>query len=180
MLASFYRNLILNFWYAKANVSTKDTTTIESSWLPCTHEDCHRKERFEASTRTGTQKPNRLRAIGSIGFMLPQEYRLRHEKDVKTLFAKGKSVFGTLVGMKIRPNKLLVSRFAVVVGVKTAKSAVDRNRIKRRVRAIVHAHIAQMKGGWDVGLLPRKEALTAKHQELESQILNSLKKARLL
>ncbi len=112
--------------------------------------------------------------------MLPQEYRLRHEKDVKTLFAKGRSVFGSLVGMKIRPNGLLVSRFAVVVGVKTAKSAVDRNRIKRRVRAIIYAHLLQMKGGWDVGLLPRKEALSAKYAELETQLLSSFKKARLL
>ena len=112
--------------------------------------------------------------------MLPQQFRLRHEKDVKTLFAKGRSVFGSLVGMKVRPNKLAVSRFAIVVGVKTAKSAVDRNRIKRRVRAIVHAHLAELKGGWDVGLLPRKEALTAKYPELEAQIVASLKKARLL
>lgn len=99
---------------------------------------------------------------------------------MKTLFAKGRSVFGSLVGMKIRSNGLPVSRFAIVVGVKTAKSAVGRNRIKRRVRAIVHAYISQMKGGFDVCLLPRKEALTAKSPELEAQLLASFKKARLL
>ena len=112
--------------------------------------------------------------------MLPQQNRLRHEKDVKTLFAKCRSVFGSLVGMKVRPNRLAVSRFAIVVGVKTAKSAVDRNRIKRRVRAIIHAHISELKGGFDVGLLPRKEALSVKYAELEAQLLTSFKKARLL
>lgn len=112
--------------------------------------------------------------------MLPQQNRLRHEKDIKTLFARGRSVFGSLVGMKIRANSLPVSRFAVVVGVKTAKSAVDRNQIKRRVRAIIHAHISELKSGWDIGLFPKKEVLSAKYSELEAQLLVGFKKARLL
>ncbi|MBI4438265.1 ribonuclease P protein component [Candidatus Uhrbacteria bacterium] len=112
--------------------------------------------------------------------MLPQTNRLRQEKDMKTLFAKGRSVFGTLVGMKLCANGRPVTRFAVVVGVKTAKRAVDRNRIKRRVRAIVYALLPELKGGFDVALLPRKEALTAKPEALKAALLGSLKKARLL
>ncbi len=112
--------------------------------------------------------------------MLPELHRLRHEKDMKTLFARGRSVFGSLVGMKMCPNGLPVSRFAVVVGVKTAKSAVDRNRIKRRVRSIVQTHISRVKGGFDVCLLPRKEALTAKHKDVEASLMASFKKGKLL
>jgi ribonuclease P protein component len=109
--------------------------------------------------------------------MLPQVNRLKHEKDMETLFARGRSVFGSLVGMKMRPNGLPFTRFAVIVGVKTAKSAVARNRLKRRVRAIVHMQLAKIKGGYDVALLPRKEAIGASHAQLHEQIVQSFKKA---
>lgn len=112
--------------------------------------------------------------------MLPQEYRLKQDKDIKTLFAKGKSVFGNQIGLKYMKNHLSVSRFAVVVGTKVSKSAVDRNRLKRQIRAILQKHIDSFVGGYDVMLLTRKETLGKKFAELEIRLLTAFKKSPLL
>jgi ribonuclease P protein component len=112
--------------------------------------------------------------------MLPQGNRLRLEKDIKTLFAKGKSVFGLLVGLKFRKNQLGLSRFAIVTGVKVSKKAVDRNRLKRQMRAIVQEVLPNITPGYDVILFAKKEALGKSFEELREQVLKSFKKARLL
>lgn len=112
--------------------------------------------------------------------MLPAEYRLKLERDIKTLMACGKSVFGLLVGMKFRKNALHVSRFAIVAGVKVSKKAVERNRLKRQMRAIVEEVLPGIAPGFDVILFAKKEALGKSFDELRAQILQSLKKARLL
>lgn len=112
--------------------------------------------------------------------MLPQAHRLRLEKDIKTLFACGKSVFGSWVGMKFRKNGLLVSRFAVVVGVKVSKKAVIRNRLKRQVRAILQEVLPQIVTGYDVLLFLKPSGIDKTFEQLKIQVLASLKSAKLL
>jgi ribonuclease P protein component len=112
--------------------------------------------------------------------MFPTEHRLRHEKDIKALFAKSKSVFGLYVGMRFRKNKQENTRIAVVCGTKVHKSAVVRNKLKRQVRAIVHEHLKEIAPGHDILFFLRKEALDADFKQLKEQIETSLKKAKLL
>lgn len=108
--------------------------------------------------------------------MLPKDHRLRLDKDIKTLFAKGKSVFGLLVMIKIRPNRLLISRFAVVVGTKISKRAVVRNRIRRQIRSVVENHLTEFTPGFDIVFMPKKEAIGKKTAELEEEILLMFKR----
>ncbi|HAU65813.1 MAG: Ribonuclease P protein component [Candidatus Uhrbacteria bacterium GW2011_GWF2_39_13] len=112
--------------------------------------------------------------------MLSPEYRLRHEKDIKALFARGKSVFGIWLGMKFQPNKLPVSRFAVVVGTKVSKKAVVRNRLKRQIRAVIQVNLLQINPGYDILFFLKKEAVGKDFEEISKQVVQSLKKARLL
>ncbi|MBT5808012.1 ribonuclease P protein component [Candidatus Uhrbacteria bacterium] len=112
--------------------------------------------------------------------MFPSEHRLKQEKDIKTLFAKGKGVFGIYVSLKFRKNNLEVSRFTAVAGLKVSKKAVVRNRLKRQVRAIVEKQIESIPAGYDIALLIRKEAVGKTSAELELQIIKSFQKAKLL
>ena len=112
--------------------------------------------------------------------MLPQVHRLRHEKDIKTLFARGKSVFGSMVGIKIRPNSLPLSRFAVVAGVKVSKKAVVRNRLKRQVRAIIHEVLGNVRPGYDVLLFLKSSAVDKSFDDLKKEVLMGFKKSKLL
>jgi ribonuclease P protein component len=112
--------------------------------------------------------------------MLPQAHRLRLEKDIKTLFSRGKSVFGEMVGIKFAKNNLPVSRFAVVTGIKVSKKAVVRNRLKRQVRAIIHELLPRLATGNDILLSVKPAAFGRSYRELETEVLTNLKKARLL
>ncbi len=113
--------------------------------------------------------------------MLSKEYRLRNDKDIKALFAKGKGVFGLLINIKFRPSKLHVSRFAVVVGTKVSKKAVVRNRLRRQLISIIFKHLKNIRPGFDVVLMPKKEAIGKKSKEFEEEIIKTLKlKTRIL
>lgn len=112
--------------------------------------------------------------------MFSSENRLRNDKDIKTLFARGKSVFDLSLGIKFRKNNLQTSRFAIVVGVKVSKKAVDRNRLKRRIRGIVEKHLVSIAPGFDVMFLVKKEAMAKPTPELEVQILRAFKRAKLV
>jgi len=112
--------------------------------------------------------------------MLPHSNRLHLDKDIKTLFAKGKGVFDVYAGLKFRKNNLDVSRFAVVVGTKVSKSAVVRNRIRRQVREVIRTRLAEIKPGFDVMMLIRKESVGKTYLELERHVVDGLRKAKIL
>lgn len=112
--------------------------------------------------------------------MLPQENRLRLERDINTLFAHGKSVFGTGLGMKFHSNRRPQSRFAVVVGTKVSKKAVERNRLKRQIRAIIYERLSDIAPGYDVVFFAKKGALGKSFHELSEHVMRALKTAKLL
>lgn len=112
--------------------------------------------------------------------MLPKEHRLRHDKDIKTLFGNAKSVFDPVCGVKFRKNKFGISRFAVVVGTKVSKKAVVRNRIRRQIRAMIQNRLELIKPGFDVLILVRPKAKDSKRGEIETHFVKVFKKAKLL
>jgi ribonuclease P protein component len=79
--------------------------------------------------------------------MLSAKNRLKHERDIGTVFELGKGVSGKYIFIKYwkvdsskYPNRRYGQdelKIAFVVGKKVSKSAVKRNLIKRRMRAIV-------------------------------------------
>jgi len=111
--------------------------------------------------------------------VLPQAHRLRHEKDIKTLFAKGKGVFDVVCGMKYRRNDLPVSRFAVVVGSKVSKSAVKRNVIRRKIRETVRELLPRLAPGYDVVFLVRPDAAKKTQTAIGEHALQTLKRSPL-
>ncbi|HLD17615.1 MAG TPA: ribonuclease P protein component [Patescibacteria group bacterium] len=111
--------------------------------------------------------------------MLPKPNRLKKDKDFASLFAKGRGTFHPVVSVKCRPNRLSLSRFAVVVGTKVSKSAVVRNRLRRQIREVVRLRLPGLCQGYDVALLVRPEAKKSSFASLESAVLNVLEKASL-
>lgn len=112
--------------------------------------------------------------------MFPSVNRLRNEKDIKTLFAKGRSVFDVTLGIRFVPNNLPVTRFTVVVGTKISKRAVVRNKIKRRIRGIVEKRLLSIKPGFDVLFLVKKETIDQTHKQLVEQVERMFKRAKLV
>ena len=112
--------------------------------------------------------------------MFKQENRLKREKDVELVFKKGKSVFDSACGVKFKENGQENTRFAIVVGTKVHKSAVQRNKVKRQYREIVKNYLPEFKIGYDVVLLTSEPALELDFADKETRLIKVLRKADLL
>ena len=71
-----------------------------------------------------------------------------------------------------------MSRIAVVVSKKVHKSAVGRNRIRRRIYEILRQQVPHFTGVYDVALIiTSSEVLTTPHDELSLVVTNLLVRA---
>ena len=78
--------------------------------------------------------------------MLSKRNRLNKDKDIKTVFAKGRGFFSPYFLVK----KLSISsekKFTVLVSTKVSKKAVVRNKIKRILREAIRLNLANFSPG---------------------------------
>lgn len=71
-----------------------------------------------------------------------------------------------------KPGK---ARFFVVVGKMVSKKAVDRNKIKRRIRVIASSFL-KVYSGANISIFVRKGAVKQSFAELKAETLRALKK----
>lgn len=82
--------------------------------------------------------------------MLDIKNRLRNKKDIEKVFKSGRSLKeGTLL-LRVLKNNLTESRIGFVVSQKVAKKAVVRNKVKRRLRALIIKRLQNIKSGVDL------------------------------
>lgn len=112
--------------------------------------------------------------------MLSKQHRLTNSRDIERVARRGGSFFTKILGIKHLPNRLAVSRFAVVVGLKVHKKATKRNRSKRQIREALRKHLREVRPGFDVLVLARPEILEKKFQEIGATLLYALEGAGLL
>ena len=94
----------------------------------------------------------------------------------------GRNLSSDLVSLRYSRQKELGSptRYAFVVSGKVAPSAVDRNRTKRRGRAILHRLDARLAPGLLCAFFFKKPGVAAPFETLESEIVRLLTKAEIL
>lgn len=113
--------------------------------------------------------------------MLERKNRLLSEKDFSRLFAKGKSFGGCGIGLKVGMNQKGQPRIGFVVSTKVAKHAVDRNRIKRRLREILRPLVGRIEPkNVDLSFMARSEAVKMEFAELRVSVLALLEKSGLV
>jgi ribonuclease P protein component len=76
----------------------------------------------------------------------------------------------------VRPNGLDLSRFGWSIK-KALGSAVQRNRIRRRLREILRLHRQEIAPGWDIVIHPRSSAATADFSALTRELLQLIPRA---
>lgn len=112
--------------------------------------------------------------------MLPKQYRLTRGKDFERLAKAGRATFSREIGIKWIKNDLLVSRFGVIVSLKVSKKAVIRNKLKRRLRAIIWQEIENIKPGDDIMVLTKPDAKEMDYWELRNKLGILLEKSLLI
>ena len=114
-----------------------------------------------------------------ISLMLPYKNRFHGHGSLRYVYANGNSVRTQKIVVKFtrNPNRK-DSRFAVVVSKKVLKSAVGRNRIRRRVYEIIRHEIPSFDGNFDVVVMIfHKSIKDIPHAELRQNLVDIFKEA---
>ncbi|MDB5181482.1 MAG: putative Ribonuclease [Candidatus Saccharibacteria bacterium] len=111
-------------------------------------------------------RPNRFHGINS----------LRH------VYARGQTVRASLLSVRYLANdRRSAYRAAVVVSRKVHKSAVVRNRIRRRIYEIIRRHAAEITRPYDIVVTVFSEQVAEMDaNSLEAMVLGQLEKAEII
>lgn len=111
--------------------------------------------------------------------MIAAEYRFHGHGSLNYLFRNGKTARNGQVLVRSVPNKRReTSRVAVIVGKKVAKSAVVRNRIRRRVYEVIRKNWAEIPGQTDFAVTVLSADLAVlPAPEVERAVLGALRRA---
>ena len=123
-----------------------------------------------------------ISACGQICYntdMLQQRYRFHGYGGLRYLYRHASAERSRLLTVKYVANRRRrMPRIAVVVSKKVHKSAVGRNRIRRRVYEILRQHVPYFTGVYDVALIiTSSEVLATPHDDLALVVKNLLVRA---
>jgi ribonuclease P protein component len=109
-----------------------------------------------------------------------KKYRLRAAADFQRVRREGANWAHPLLVLAALPNGLEHGRFGFVVGRRIGK-AVERNRIKRRIREGVRVRVQQgeIVAGWDMVFIARQPIRDASFQQVDQAIGLLLRRAGL-
>lgn len=112
--------------------------------------------------------------------MLAKQYRFHGHGSLRYVYKNGEIVRSHLFTLKYSHNpRRRHSRFAVVVSKKVHKSAVGRNRIRRRMYELFRRHCQQLPPHDVVLIITSAEVRTIDAGKLEAQFLHVLENSTL-
>ena len=100
----------------------------------------------------------------------PKSSRLLKHSDFQAVYKEGRKRFSGNVTIFYRKRKDKAGpRVGLTVG-KVLGGAVDRNRIRRRLRAVARRRLRELSGSIDVVMHPRKSVLNLEFAKLDAEI----------
>jgi ribonuclease P protein component len=114
--------------------------------------------------------------------MISKAHRFHGFTSLRAVYSRGQTVRGSALALKYMPNPRRGSyRAAVVVSRKTHKSAVVRNRIRRRIYEIIRSYEPDVTGPFDIVITVYSDQVAeVPSQSLESMVQDLFKKAGIL
>ena len=104
---------------------------------------------------------------------------LKQNHLFRRLYQKGRSAVTPCLAVYCRKNGGSVSRLGITAGVKLG-CAVQRNRVRRRIREIYRTNEARLLPGYDLVVVARVRAAHVGYRELEEHFLRLARKLELL
>ncbi len=105
--------------------------------------------------------------------------RLAREDEFRRVYREGSRFSTALLILHARPNSGIGVRLGLVVGRRFGR-AVERNRLRRRLREVVRAYRQDIVRGVDLVVVPRKAAAQATHGDLREAVWSALEGVGLL
>lgn len=107
--------------------------------------------------------------------MLKKENRLKKKRDFERVLQKGRGYKGDSLFLKVIKNEEAEARIGIIVSKKVSKKAVERNKLRRRIREIVRT--INLPSHFDAVVVAFPKASEKTFQELSLEIINLFKKA---
>lgn len=112
---------------------------------------------------------------------LPKSYRLKHWRQFQTVYGRGARYSGRYLTLRCLclPAKAAIAptQIGIAVGKRVSKKAVVRNRLKRRVRAIVHPLLPELQSGYQLIFSVKSGALECEYEHFLRELKQLLTKA---
>jgi ribonuclease P protein component len=108
----------------------------------------------------------------------PASARIKKREDFVGLQEKGSKVSAKNLLLIYLPSAKPSSRFGVVVTRKLDTRATVRNRIRRKIREVLRLNRCKLQSSFDILVIARRGIADCSYQEIEKQILDSLRRAK--
>ncbi|MFA5134942.1 MAG: ribonuclease P protein component [Patescibacteria group bacterium] len=112
--------------------------------------------------------------------MLPRIHRLSSTEDWRRVHAAGSTVHGRGIVVKVLRSRNAATRFGFSISTKVSKRATVRNRIKRQLRVAAGKYVDSVRSGLDVVFIARTPLVGLSSENMEHEVVQVLKKARVL
>ena len=113
--------------------------------------------------------------------MISKRYRFHSRGGVRYTYQNGKTIRGSKISLVFADNSRNRQRYAVVVSKKVLKSAVGRNRIRRRVYEAIRAELPKVEKPVDcIFIIYSKDILDIDYKEIRSLVHNLLKEVNII
>ena len=96
---------------------------------------------------------------------------LKKNHEFKRLYARGKSAANQWLVLYCRKNKLGVNRIGITVGGKLG-GAVQRNRVRRRIREAYRLNEGRFAAGYDIVIVARVRAKSGTFKQITGALLS--------
>jgi ribonuclease P protein component len=111
--------------------------------------------------------------------MLAQKNRLSKKADFELVFQDGNKIYNQYFNFRFRKNGLDYCRFAIIVSNKISKKATERNKIKRRLKAVIKGELPKFKQNFNVIITVLPQLKELEFTDLSKALLNLLKKSKI-
>lgn len=110
--------------------------------------------------------------------MLTAKNRLTGRRNFEKIKDEGNLYKGKAFGLVVlKTEKENPSRFAFIVSTKISKKAVERNRVKRKLKEAVRQLLGKINNGFDVLFLAKKSLLDKTDKEIKEETEKLFKEA---
>ncbi len=111
--------------------------------------------------------------------MLNQKFRFHSRGGVRYVYQKGKTIRRAKASLVFAPNERGFTRVAVVVSKKVEKTAVGRNRIRRRVYEVIRRNFEYLPKETDyIFVIYTKDVMRMAFSELEKTLGELVEEAK--
>ena len=110
---------------------------------------------------------------------MKRRYRIKKNERFQTIRRKGRSFSNRQLVLCTLPNDLPYSRFGFSISARIG-NAVERNRIKRRLREAIRLRQSTIEPGWDIVFIARRPIRQADYHQMDDACARLLRRARLL